>query len=88
MKHWRKFLIALGALLGLLAATIGCAFLPIGAGHTPAALFISCAKSAVILIVFMRVGRATRLAKLAFAAGIFWFGIIAALGLSDYLTRP
>ena len=78
---------ALAALLGLLLATIGCAFLPIGAGHTPLALLISCAKCGVILGIFMRLGRATSLARLAFAAGIFWLGIIAALSLSDYLTR-
>jgi cytochrome c oxidase subunit 4 len=79
--------LALAALLGLLGLTIGGAFLPIGAWHVPLALFISGAKASLIVLVFMRFPRTSPLARLAFAAGLFWLGIIAALSFSDYLTR-
>jgi cytochrome c oxidase subunit 4 len=75
------------ALLALLALTTGGAFLPIGAWHLPLALFISCAKAALIALVFMRLPKETPLAWLAFAAGLFWLGIAAALSFCDYFTR-
>jgi cytochrome c oxidase subunit 4 len=75
------------ALLGLLAATIVLAYVNLGPLNSAVALLISAAKAALILLFFMHLRRASGLTRLAAALGFFWFGILLAHTLSDYLTR-
>lgn len=75
------------ALLGLLALTIGAAYIDLGPLNTAVALAISAAKGALILLFFMDLRRAPGLLRLAAGVGFFWLGILLAHTLSDYLTR-
>lgn len=67
------------ALLALLALTVGSTFLPLGFGNTIANLTISGAKTALILIAFMGVGREGPLVRLAAALSGFWLLILFVL---------
>ena len=75
------------ALMLLLAATVGLAYVDLGPLNTAAAMSISLAKAALIIIVFMRLREASGLIRVAMAAGFFWLGILFLLSLSDYFTR-
>jgi len=75
------------ALMLLLAATVAFAYVDLGAFNTPVAMAVALAKAAMIVAVFMRMRESSGLMRLALFAGIFWLGILFALGLSDFLTR-
>lgn len=76
------------ALLLLLGATTGLAFLPLGAWGTGAALAIAALKALLVLVVFMNLRGTGRLTWLVAGAGFYWLAILVALTLSDLLTRP
>ena len=75
------------ALMLLLVATVGFAYLDLGVFNTPVAMVIALAKATLIVAVFMRMRESSGLMRLALFAGVFWLGILFALGLSDFLTR-
>jgi caa(3)-type oxidase subunit IV len=75
------------ALMLLLGATTGLAFLPLGRMQLATALLVSTAKSAIVLAVFMRLWRGPDLGRLFAAVGIGWFAIMLILTWADYLTR-
>jgi cytochrome c oxidase subunit 4 len=83
----KPYLFTAAALLGLLALTIGLAYVNLGPLNTIAALTISIAKAALIASVFMEVRKRGRLVWVAFGTGLFWLGIMFALSLSDFMTR-
>jgi cytochrome c oxidase subunit 4 len=76
------------ALLVLLFATVGGAYLPLGRFHFLAAMVIAAAKAILIILYFMHVKYSHRLTALVSAASFLWLGIMLALTLSDYLSRP
>jgi cytochrome c oxidase subunit 4 len=76
----------LGLLL-LLGASVGLAFLPLGAAGMPAALIIAFAMATTVALVCMRLGSAPRLAAIFAIAGICWFLVLLTLGGLDYATR-
>jgi cytochrome c oxidase subunit IV len=75
------------ALLALLMATLGLAYLPLGAGNLVVSLTIATAKGAIVAAVFMKlVGRPTL--RWVFAgAGLFWLSFLFGLSMTDYATR-
>ena len=75
------------ALLGLLALTIGAAYIPMGALNTPIALLISAGKATLILLFFMHLKRGPGIVRLYALAGFFWLGILIALAMNDFYTR-
>lgn len=75
------------ALLGLLALTIGAAYVNLGPFNTAVAMLISLAKGALILLFFMHVRYNKPIMWVFAGAGFFWLGIMLVLALSDYLTR-
>jgi cytochrome c oxidase subunit 4 len=75
------------ALLGLLALTIGAAYVDLGPFNLVAALSISVAKGLLIILFFMHVRGSSRLIWIAAATGFFWLGIMLVLAMSDYATR-
>jgi len=76
------------ALLALLAASAGGAFLPIGpTAKTILALSIAAAKTAIIFWIFMQLRYQNGLIRVFALAGFFWLTISAVLTFSDYLTR-
>ena len=74
-------------LLVLLFATVGGAYLPLGALHFPIAMAIAAAKALIIGLFFMHLLHSHRLTMVIFAASFLWLGIMIALTLADYLSR-
>jgi cytochrome c oxidase subunit IV len=83
----KTYLSVWAALLVLLGATVGFAYLPLGPIHVVAALTIAFAKAVLIALFFMHVKYKNRLVLVFVCAGLFWLGIMFALSLGDYLTR-
>jgi cytochrome c oxidase subunit 4 len=75
------------ALIVLLFATIGAAYLPLGPLHFPVAMTIAVAKAVLIVVFFMHLLHSNRLTAVVSIAGFLWLGIMIALTLSDYLSR-
>jgi cytochrome c oxidase subunit IV len=75
------------ALLVLLFATVGAAYLPLGDLRVPVALTIAAAKAVLIVLFFMHLLYSHRLTAIVFVASFLWLGIMIALTLSDYLSR-
>jgi len=67
--------------------TVQIAFFDLGALNTIAALGIAVFKATLVVLFFMHVKYSTRLTWAVVVGGIFWFGILLVLTLSDYLTR-
>ncbi len=82
-----RLLLAWGALLALLAATLGAAYLPLGPAQPVLAYGIATLKAALILWFFMEMRREDPLVRLAAAAGFVWVCILLVLTAADYLTR-
>jgi cytochrome c oxidase subunit 4 len=75
------------ALLVLLFATVGGAYLPLGPLHFPVAMTIAVAKAVLIVLFFMHLLYSGRLMMVVSAAGFVWLAIMLAFTLSDYLSR-
>lgn len=75
------------ALMLLLAATFGGAFLPIGSFNIVLALSIGAAKAAIVVVVFMEVLQGHALRRLFGGAGLLWLLFLFGLSLTDYATR-
>ncbi len=74
-------------LLALLGLTIVTAFVNLGPLNTIAAMSISVAKGALIVLFFMHLRYSKPVMWIFAAAGFFWLGIMLILAMSDYLTR-
>ena len=75
------------ALLILLGATVGLAFIPLGPIHIVVAVGIAFAKAILIVLFFMHVKYKAKLMWVYVGAGFFWLAIMFAITLGDYLTR-
>ena len=75
------------ALMALLTVSLVCAYLPLGWLNTPIGLAIAGIKAGLVGGMFMGLGRARPLLRLAAAAGFFWVTVLFGLTLSDLLTR-
>jgi cytochrome c oxidase subunit 4 len=73
------------ALLGLLASTLGSAFLPLGPLNLPLNLGFSSAKALLVAIVFMQLNRAGSAVRIIACAGVLWLFVLVGLGLAAYL---
>ncbi|PWC88383.1 hypothetical protein TSH100_07370 [Azospirillum sp. TSH100] len=83
-----SYLITWAALVALLAATLGLAYVPMpGPLNLVLALGISAAKALLVLTLFMKLFRAPALTRAAASAGLFWLAVLFALSATDYLTR-
>ena len=83
----KRFLFTAGALLGLLALTIGAAYVNLGPFNTIAAMTISVAKATLIVVFFMEIRERSPVIWIALATGLFWLGIMFALSMSDFMAR-
>jgi cytochrome c oxidase subunit 4 len=83
----RTYWINGAALLTFLALTIGAAYLNLGPFNTIVAMLIATAKAMLVALYFMHLRYAKPLTWIVAGAGVFWFGIMIALALTDYLTR-
>lgn len=75
------------ALIALTLLTVGVSFLELGAWHTTVGVLIGAVKATLVVLFFMHLLHSPRASWLAALAGLFWFGILMVLTLSDYLTR-
>jgi cytochrome c oxidase subunit 4 len=75
------------ALLMLLFATVGGAFLPLGVFHLPLALTIAAAKAVLIGLFFVHLYYRHSLTWMVSLASLLWLGILLALTLSEFLFR-
>jgi cytochrome c oxidase subunit 4 len=76
-----------GGLMGLLAATVGIAYIHLGKLNVIAAVTIAVMKAVLIILYFMHVRYSSRLLWIFVGAGFFWLGILFALSFSDFFTR-
>ena len=81
------YLLVFLALVGLTITTVSLAHLDLGIWHTPVGLGIALTKALLVVLFFMHLWRGSRLLWLVALSGIFWLGLLAALTLSDFLTR-
>ena len=84
---WRRNILVWLALLALLFLTLGAAYLPLGAGNVAVGLAVALVKASLVVMIFMKLGSASPLIKLAAAAGVFWLVFMFALTLSDVVAR-
>jgi cytochrome c oxidase subunit 4 len=75
------------ALMVLLVATVGAAFLPLGQMNVVVALAIAMVKAALILLFFMHFRDSDHLTWIVGGATVAWFLILITLTFQDYLTR-
>lgn len=75
------------ALLGLLAATLVLAYVPMGIYNAVASLGISAIKAVLVVVLFMKLLDTSPVVRAAAAAGLFWLAFLFALSATDYMTR-
>jgi len=88
MTSPRTYISTFIALMALLAATVGAAYIDLGQLNLPIAMVISIAKTLLIVLFFMHVRHSSRVTWIFAAAGFFWLLILLCLAMADYATRP
>jgi cytochrome c oxidase subunit 4 len=87
VSSWQTNVVIFAALLILLVATLGCAYLPLGILHFPVAMAIATAKAYLIIMYFMHVRYSHRLTAVVVVSSFFWLGIMLVMTLNDYVSR-
>jgi cytochrome c oxidase subunit 4 len=82
----RLVLTWLGLML-LLALTLGSSYVPLGPWNTAINMAVSCAKALLIALIFMELGRAGALVRIAAVTGLVWLALLFGLSATDYATR-
>ena len=83
----RTYLAVYIALLVLLVATVGAAFINVEPFNFALTMIIALAKAIMILLIFMHVRYSERLIWVFSSAAFLWLAILIALSLNDYFTR-
>jgi cytochrome c oxidase subunit IV len=83
----KTYLLVYVALLVLLGATLGVAFIEAGFLNILLALGIASLKATLVVLYFMHVRESGPLTRLFVGAGILWLVILIGLTLTDYLSR-
>jgi len=83
----RVYYTIFGILMVCTLLTVQIALIDLGPLNTIAALAIAVFKATLVILFFMHVKYSTRLTWAVVLGSIFWFGIMIALTMSDYLTR-
>ncbi len=76
-----------GTLMVLTAATVGAAFVHIGALNFPIAIGIAVTKATVVILFFMHVKYSSKLTKFVVASCLFFLACLFGLTFTDYLSR-
>jgi cytochrome c oxidase subunit IV len=84
----RVYYMIFGILMICTALTVAIAFVDLGPMNVVAALTIAVFKATLVVLFFMHVKYSTRLTWAVVAGSVFWLGILLALTMGDYLTRP
>ena len=83
----KTYFLVFGALLALLALTVGTSYLNLGPFNLIVSLTISIAKALLILLIFMEVRYSHPIVRLFAGAAFLWLLIMFALTMSDYYSR-
>ena len=75
------------ALIALMLASLGSAWLSLGAGNLIAGLVIATLKAALVVWFFMQLRRASAMTRIAGAVGLATLILLMSLSLADYTTR-
>jgi len=75
------------ALLVLFAASLGSAYLPLGAGSVALNLAIAAVMLAVLTTFLMDLRNSAVITRIVAAAGLLWMIIMFSLTFADYLSR-
>jgi cytochrome c oxidase subunit IV len=81
---WRRNGLIWLALLILLGLTFTIAHVPLGSFNVVAGVAIAAIKAALVVVIFMGLGKSSALMRVAAAAGIFWLVILFVLTLTDF----
>jgi caa(3)-type oxidase subunit IV len=84
---WLKPALVWFALMVLLAATVGSAYVPLGVFNGIINMTIAGTKVALVMLFFMKVASSSPLLRLASVAGLFWLILMFSLTAGDYFTR-
>jgi len=76
-----------GALMALLAMTVGAYYLPLGSFGAVVALSIAATKAILVALFFMHLKYEHPVTRLFSIGGLAWLTILMGLTLGDYLTR-
>ncbi len=83
----RRIVLSWLGLLALLAGNVAVAYAGAGSLAPFAHVVIAAAMAAVVLVVFMELGRGASLFWVFAGAGFFWLAVLFVLTAGDYLTR-
>jgi cytochrome c oxidase subunit 4 len=75
------------ALIALLIATFAIAHIDLGPFSTTVGVLIASAKAVLVVLYFMHFRYSNGIHRVAAVVGLFWFGILLSLTLTDYLSR-
>jgi len=87
-RHASKLLLAWLALLALMFASLGSAYLSLGIGNAVAGVAIAVVKSAIVLLLFMGLARASAMIRIVAATALGTWLLLVSLSGVDYATRP
>ncbi len=83
----KTYYLVFAALLLLTLVTVEVAVFDMGLLNFPIALAIATCKALIVILYFMHLRYSSRLTWVVAGAGLFWFLVLVALTMSDYLTR-
>jgi cytochrome c oxidase subunit IV len=84
---WQAPALAWFVLLILFGASLGSAYVPLGAGNLAINLAIAAIMIALLVIFLMDLKSATALIRIVAASGMLWLILMFALTFNDYLSR-
>jgi cytochrome c oxidase subunit IV len=87
-RHRSRLFAAWAALIALMLASLGSAYVPLGTGNLVVGLAIALAKATIVAALFMGLARGSVLLRLV--GGLALATLMLLIGLSgiDYATRP
>ena len=86
-NRFTYFLVFMALMVGTVI-TVLAARIDMGSWNLPIAMVIAVTKAMLVILFFMHLKDHPKLIKVTFAAAFFFFMILIAHTLSDYLTRP
>jgi cytochrome c oxidase subunit IV len=85
-NRFTYFLVFIALMVGT-AITVLASYVHMGWLNTPVAMVIATTKAMLVILFFMHLKDHPKLIKVTFAAAFFFFAILVAHTLSDYLSR-
>ncbi len=87
-RHVRHLFIAWLALIALMLASLGSAYVPLGIGNALAGVAIALVKSAIVVALFMGLARAGALLRIVAGVALAIWCVLLVLGGLEQATRP